>query len=121
MSNGNGTIYKMLATASAVTVLGLLFFYFMQWHFARDDQLMEVIQENTKATQENVGVSKEVIKTLERLDDTINSQRGQANLRSLNEELVALPSNVVSKQFEVIYDRSNPNVNSIKLSTTTAH
>ena len=97
MNNGNGvnSIWKALATGSAVTVLGVICIVILFFHFQRDDKIIKVIQENTTSNQEVRGM-------LEMLDRTISSKQGQLILQ---ETFVSLPdSNISVPQFEVVYD-----------------
>ncbi len=75
MQENNG-LYKTIASASAAAILGILFYYFMQAHFAYLNKSNELIMKS-------IETQTQLIETVDRLDTTISKKSSQAELRAI--------------------------------------
>ena len=76
MQEINGTILKTIASAGVAAIIGLLFYYFMQCHFA-------YLKESNELIRQSIQTQQKLIDVVDRLDRTINNKSAQAELHSV--------------------------------------
>ena len=76
MPETNGTILKTIASAGVATIIGVLFYYFMQAHFS-------YLKESNEIIRQSITTQQSLINMVDRLDRTISAKSAQAELRAV--------------------------------------